>query len=180
MFDRALAFVLAREGGKVDDPQDRGGRTNQGVTQRVYDAYRKRQGLDHRDVWEIGSEEVAAIYRAGYWEAVDGDTLCAASPELALATFDCAVNSGAGRAIKQLQTALGVTADGSFGPKSREALLLAATKGYPRVLADMLAQRDAFYEGIVRRDPSQQKYIRGWHDRVNKLRRACGLPEEER
>ena len=41
MYERSLQFVLEREGGRVDDPRDRGGRTNKGVTQRVYDAHRR-------------------------------------------------------------------------------------------------------------------------------------------
>ena len=179
MFDTALKFVLAREGGKVDDPHDRGGRTNQGVTQKVYDAYREAHDLPPGDVWDILPAEVAAIYRAGYWDAVRGDDLCAASPEIALAVFDCAVNSGPGRAIRHLQTALGVTADGGFGPKTLEALHLAAAQGYPRILSRMLAARDVFYRRIVTGDPSQARFLKGWLARVNHLRVACGLPEEE-
>lgn len=36
--DPALKFVLRWEGGFVDHPDDPGGRTNKGVTQKVYDA----------------------------------------------------------------------------------------------------------------------------------------------
>ena len=87
-FDDALAFVLKREGGRVDDPKDRGGRTNRGVTQRVYDRYREQHDLPPADVWDILPAEVKAIYRAGYWDAVKGDTLSESSPEIALATFE--------------------------------------------------------------------------------------------
>ena len=176
-YDRALEFVLAREGGKVDDPKDRGGRTAYGVTQRAYDA--SRPGKPSRDVWDITPLEVIRIYRKGYWEAVQGDTLCEASPHLALAVFDCAVNSGPGRAIRQLQTALGVTADGQFGSKTEEALLLAAAKGYGRVVRVLLAAREVFFRRIVVGDPSQARFLKGWLNRVNALRVACGIPEEE-
>lgn len=179
-FGDALAFVLKREGGKVDDPKDRGGRTNKGVTQRVYSAWLAGQGHPTTwDVYDIKDDEVEAIYRSRYWDAIQGDTLCASSPEIALATFDCAVNSGPSRAIKQLQTALGVTADGNFGPASLTAYLLAAQRGYPRILAVMLATREVFLRGIVARDPSQARFLRGWLARVNHVRAACGLPEEE-
>jgi lysozyme family protein len=43
-FEAALPFVLRWEGGFVDHPNDPGGRTNQGVTQKVYDDWRRRQG----------------------------------------------------------------------------------------------------------------------------------------
>lgn len=39
-FEPALAFVLRWEGGFVDNPADPGGRTNKGITQKVYDAWR--------------------------------------------------------------------------------------------------------------------------------------------
>lgn len=39
-FTRAITFILKWEGGFSDDPDDRGGRTNKGVTQKVYDTWR--------------------------------------------------------------------------------------------------------------------------------------------
>lgn len=177
MFDRALEFVLAREGGKVDDPKDRGGRTAYGITQRTYDAY--RAGKPSRDVWDIPPLDVLRIYRRSYWDAVQGDRLAAASPDVALCVFDCAVNSGPGTAIKQLQTVLGVEADGGFGPITETALVAAAGTGYPRLLAKLLAARDAFYRRLVAKDPSQGRFLAGWLNRVNELREVVGLPKEE-
>ena len=172
-YTTALDFVLAREGGKVDDPADRGGRTAYGITQRVYDHWRAGLNLDGADVWEITQEEVAAIYRANYWDAVRGDEVCATDPRLALALFDCAVNSGPGRAVKQLQTALGITADGGFGRETRAAL--AACTDPDRLLTVMLATRDTFYRGLVARDGSQGRFLKGWLNRTNHVREAVGL-----
>lgn len=177
MFDRALEFVLAREGGKVDDPKDRGGRTAYGITQRTYDAY--RAGKPSRDVWDIPPLDVLRIYRRSYWDAVRGDVLAAASPDVALCVFDCAVNSGPGTAIKQLQTALGVEADGAFGPVTETAVVAAAGQGYPRLLAKLLAGRDAFYRRLVAQRPEQGRFLQGWLNRVNELREVVGLPREE-
>lgn len=171
-FASALQFVLAREGGKVDDPKDRGGRTAYGVTQKTYDAYRHDKGLDPADVWEITQPEVAAIYRAGYWEAIKGDTVTAIHPGVALCLFDCAVNSGPGRAVKQLQTALGMDPDGKLGPATLGALEAA---DHDRVLERMLAARDTFFRSLVAHDASQTKFLKGWLKRVNHLREAVGL-----
>jgi len=90
--------------------------------------------------------------------------------------FDCAVISGPGRAVKQLQTALGVNADGRLGPATLGALATADPK---RVLERQLAARDTYARSIVAHDPSQAKYLKGWLNRVNHVRAACGLPEEE-
>lgn len=94
-YARCLAFVLKYEGGKVDDPQDPGGRTNQGVTQATYDGYRRRKGLLRRDVYVMENVERDEIYKTQYWDAVDGDDLPAGTD---LVMMDFAVNSGPKRA----------------------------------------------------------------------------------
>src|SRR6201986_252592 len=66
-FTASLPFILRWEGGFVDDPDDRGGRTNKGVTQNVYHAWRADQGLPQQDVQQINDQEVAAIYYQRYW-----------------------------------------------------------------------------------------------------------------
>src|SRR5215467_3818504 len=86
-FEAALPFVLRWEGGFVDHPNDPGGRTNQGVTQKVYDAWRRRQGLPQRDVKMIEHDEVLAIYESGYWIPPRCDLLEA---QLDLVQFDTA------------------------------------------------------------------------------------------
>ena len=40
-FEKMLKFVLQEEGGYVNDPHDRGGETNKGITHATYDSYRK-------------------------------------------------------------------------------------------------------------------------------------------
>ncbi len=64
-FAAALPFILRWEGGYVNDPDDPGGATNKGVTQRIYDDWRKRQGLPPRDVRQLEEAELQAIYEAG-------------------------------------------------------------------------------------------------------------------
>ena len=49
-FIDALPFVLQWEGGYVNHPNDPGGATNKGVTQKVYDAWRAKNGLPAREV----------------------------------------------------------------------------------------------------------------------------------
>ena len=43
-FPQSLQLVLAHEGGFVNHPKDPGGATNKGITQKVYDTYRKSIG----------------------------------------------------------------------------------------------------------------------------------------
>lgn len=61
-FKKALKKVLKWEGGFVDDPDDLGGRTNKGITQRTYNIYYSG------DVKDITDEQVEAIYKSGFWK----------------------------------------------------------------------------------------------------------------
>ncbi|TPN90112.1 glycoside hydrolase family 108 protein [Mesorhizobium sp. B1-1-5] len=99
----SLAKVLVHEGGYVNHPADPGGPTNKGVTQRVYDGYRKGKGLAKRSVKSITMDEVGEIYDRQYWDAVKGDLM----PDgVDYVVFDGGVNSGPGRSIMWLQQAL--------------------------------------------------------------------------
>lgn len=169
-FDYCLQFVLAAEGGKVDDPADRGGRTNKGVTQITYTGWRLHQRLPDKDVWEATDDEIRAIYREDYWVP----SKCPILPEpVDLVTFDTAVNMGVGRAIRFLQTALGVAADGQFGPKSIDALHeeIAANRQDDLGMQIIRLRADR-YDLIVKNDPVQARFRKGWGNRLAHLTEA--------
>jgi lysozyme family protein len=117
-FTDSLPFVLRWEGGYVNDPDDPGGATNKGITQKVYDGWRRRQGRAEQTVRNITDAEVQAIYEADYWMPPRCDLL---QRQLDLVQFDTAVNMGVGRAVRFLQGALGCGVDGDFGPNTRNA-----------------------------------------------------------
>lgn len=168
-FIECLEFVLAREGGKVDDPADRGGRTAFGITQSVYDAWRPVP----RDVWAITPEEVAEIYRSRYWDAIKGDQL---PPRFDLALFDSSVNHGRGNAVKFLQRSLSTADDGVLGPVTMGELIARIGAGEAdETLRRYISARRAFYAAIVARDPSQAKFSRGWSNRLAALSTELGV-----
>lgn len=117
-YPQALKQVLKYEGGYVDHPKDPGGPTNKGVTQAVYDSWRKTQNLPTQSVRNINDSEVAAIYKNLYWDRISGDLLPSG---VDFAVFDFAVNSGVSRAAKTLQAVVGVTQDGQIGPATIQA-----------------------------------------------------------
>lgn len=114
-FPKALPLVLAHEGGYVNHPKDPGGATNKGITQAVYDAYRKGKGLPKRSVRNIASNEVHEIYETRYWDLAKCDDLPAG---LDYAVFDYSVNSGVGKAGKDLQRTVN-----DFGTKNLKGLV---------------------------------------------------------
>ncbi len=158
-YNVALSAVLREEGGKVDNPKDPGGRTNQGITQAVYDGYRQRKGLPTRDVYIMDSAERDTIYRQSYWNLVHGDAL---PPGVDLAVFDGAVNSGPARSAKWLQQALGVTADGLIGPATEHAALIADPE---KVIADYMAARRSFLRTLK----TFKTFGRGWLARCDRI-----------
>jgi lysozyme family protein len=160
-FTRALALVLRSEGGFVNNPKDPGGATNRGVTQAVYDAFRKLSGKPVQSVRLITDAEVSTIYKRQYWDAVAGDALPAG---VDYATFDYAVNSGVARAAQALQSAVGVVPDGHIGLRT-----IAAVKDAGHVIDGVCNGRLLF----LRHLSTFADFGRGWTTRVAEVRAAA-------
>jgi lysozyme family protein len=169
-FDAALKFVLRWEGGFVDNPADPGGRTNRGVTQKVYDDWRARQGQPTQDVKLIDDSEVDAIYTSDYWTPPRCDLL--ATP-LDLVQFDTAVNMGVGRAVRFLQGSVGCGVDGDFGPGTERAVALCDQNSAAGTYCN---QREALYRNLAEKNPNLAVFLKGWLNRLNALRTEAGLP----
>ena len=165
-FTVCLGKVLGHEGGLSDYKADRGGRTNYGVTSATYNAYRTGLRLPRRPVDQITMEEVEAIYLT-YWK----ESRCDVLPEpLDYLVFDCAINSGASRAIKLLQFVLGADVDGKVGQQTVKAIHEEVVcMGIDSLGKEYLDARREFYQSIVERDPSQSVFIAGWNNRIDKL-----------
>jgi lysozyme family protein len=169
-FQKALQFVLHWEGGFVDDPDDHGGRTNKGITQRVYDAYRTSKGLPAQDVKIISDDETSAIYFENYWLAAKCNDI---NPELGIALFDTAVNLGDRHALLLMQEATGCpSADGVYGPQTQAAL---DSCSVPDAASRFCMLREQFYRDLANK-PGQGKFLNGWLTRLNALRTELGIP----
>jgi lysozyme family protein len=155
-FPTALAAVLVHEGGYVNDSRDPGGATNKGITQATYDDWREV----NRSVKLIEAAEVAAIYRARYWNAVKGDSLPSG---VDYAVFDFAVNSGVARAARFLQMVVGAAQDGAIGPAT---LALVNGMDANRLIDAICDRRLAFLRSLSTFD----HFGRGWTSRVEGVR----------
>ncbi len=168
-FANSLPFVLRWEGGFVDHPADPGGATNKGVTQKVYDAWRRASGLSQRSVRELADTEMSAIYEQQYWRAARCGEV---QDKLDLAMFDTAVNMGVGRAVRFLQEAVGCQVDGGFG----SGTLTAVQCCNPALaLEQFCSARQSFYERLVVAKPEMKVFLRGWMNRLNALRGTVGI-----
>lgn len=104
-FEKMLKMVLQHEGGYVNNPNDKGGETNKGITHITYDYYRKNKGLQPRSVKYITEDEVKDIYYNNYYKASGADKL--ENPQLSAYVFDTAVNMGVSRAQEILKQSNG-------------------------------------------------------------------------
>lgn len=168
-FDACHTITAKWEGGWSDHPDDPGGKTMYGITQATLSAYLGRPATA-QEIRQLSKERAKAIYAANYWDVVGGDALPAG---IDLCVYDFGVNSGPSRAVKSLQAALGVKADGWYGEKTLEAVLRAD----PVKLIDTLCDRRlAFMKSIKNRETGEllwNKFGNGWANRVADIRRQA-------
>ncbi len=161
--DKFISDVIQREGGYVNHPADRGGPTKYGITLATLAAWRGRNTTP-QDVQELSEQEARDIYRKNYTVGLEGVT-----DQRALAfLFDFAVNSGTGAAIRALQTVIGTTADGSFGPNSKAALAKVRQSDHDSFYWPLVCYRFDFFMRILS-DPSQAVFANGWANRMREF-----------
>ena len=151
LFKKALAFVLKWEGGFVNDPDDKGGATNKGITQTTYNSYLKSKNKKTKSVKNITQAEVEDIYFNRYWLAAGCNKM---SKKFAVLCFDTAVNMGTG-----VVKATGMT-------RNEEFLRAAQYKYTDRYIAAKRAKYNEFA-----RVPSQKKFLNGWLNRLNAVQK---------
>ena len=161
-FEKSLELVLAHEGGYVNHPSDPGGKTNLGVTQRVWEDYVGHK-VDEQTMRNLTKELVAPLYKSRYWDAVHGDQLPSGADYLA---FDFAVNAGAFRSIKTIQRALNITADGIIGPVTVKAIQDTNAEEF---INNFTNAKESFYRSLT----NFPTFGKGWLNRVAESKKAA-------
>ena len=160
-FERALAEVLHHEGGFVNHPSDPGGMTNLGCTKKVWEEWVGHE-VDEKAMRALTPADVAPLYKAKYWDKIKGDEL----PDgVDYVVFDCAINSGPGRAIKFLQGCVGADMDGAIGPKTLAAVKAADAKA---LVEDYAKRRLSFLQDL----PTWGTFGKGWGRRVAEVQQS--------
>lgn len=185
-FTPAFAVTLGHEGGYVDDPNDAGGETYRGIS-RVYhsdwagwtviDAAKGAANFPKSlDSNQALNEAVASFYKQQYWNRFMGDAI--ADQGIAQEMFDTSVNMGVQRAVEFLQQGLNLlnreqknyadlVVDGKFGRNTLTALQAYLKNDKPGYLLKLMnILQGMHYIEYARSKPSQEKYLRGWLNRV--------------
>ena len=173
LFYSTIPLVLKYEGGFTDNPNDRGGRTNMGVTQGFLDTYKERAGVSVGDVRHLKEEDVIELYRTE-WNIYGFGKLD--NSNVVKLVYDFAVNSGPQVAIKYLQRILNskgknLAVDGYIGENTNRAANSVDEKWLVREIQKSRAEH---CDRIVDQDPKQREFIKGWFNRINDIGKKCG------
>jgi len=191
-FDDAFKIVLDFEGGYSNDPADKGGATNYGITASTLESAKTKGWVPSNvTIKNLKLDHAKTIYKKGYWDVVKADSL---PHPLDLIIFDMAVNHGPSAAVKLLQQSLNsilksgpsLVVDGIIGPKTLTAVKDVVSMDHnmwlqPNALVrylciDVLMNRVELYTSIIASDRTQEKFFKGWIvNRVVKLKQQAGL-----
>lgn len=161
-------FILSWEGGFVNDPRDRGGATNKGVTISTW----QRQGydkngdglLDVSDLRLITDADAIKIMRLNFWNRWNADEI--RDQSIANLLVDWVWGSGK-YGITIPQRVLGVKDDGIVGILTIRAI----NSADPRELFERLWERRRKYlQEICVSRPDNRAFISGWVIRLNGIR----------
>lgn len=158
-FDLAIPIVLGHEGGYVNDPDDAGGATKFGISQRSYPDI---------DIADLTVEQATDIYLEDFWNRYPYDAMW--SQRLANVVFDIAVNIGSRRAHRMLQVAINevaldidhlsvrVVTDGIMGP-----ITVMSANSLP---SGFLVHTFQYHVKGYYKSLSKPKYLKGWLNRL--------------
>ena len=185
--DKLIPFILKWEGGFVNDPTDRGGATNKGVTLATYEAYCKRKGYPRPTVERLKNIPDAhwrEIVKTMFWDKWKADDIH--SQKVANILVDWVWGSGI-HGIKKPQALLGVKVDGIVGDKTLSAgnfadpeeLFDAIYQERVKFLNAIVSNSVAAYEKKIGRKATdaellkytQKRFIKGWLNRLQDIKK---------
>ena len=160
-------IILRWEGGFSNDPKDHGGETNMGVTIATW----KSQGYDidkdgDIDVQDLKLMKVSdfEIILRKYWDKWKADQI--KNQSVANILVDWVWGSGKWGIVIP-QRILKVYPDGLVGQQTLAALSVVNQRGFFDAIK---FERATFLHNIVKNDPSQERFINGWLNRLNSFK----------
>jgi len=174
--DEIFSTILGKEGGYVNNPADKGGPTNWGITQAVARAH----GYTG-DMKDLTRQQALNILESDYWVGPRFNQVSEVSNAIAVELTDTGVNMGPSVAAKFLQRALNVfnnqgklypdiVADGQIGPRTITALqsfLSARSRDGEKVMLKALnSLQGARYIDLAESRPAHETFAYGWFERV--------------
>lgn len=179
-----ITDILRAEGGFTSDPKDRAhygkatdGKkwdcycTNRGITQATLSDYLNRQATID-EVKNLSEALAREIYEKRY---VTDPRFHMLPAIIQPAMIDAGVHSGPRRSgifLQQVLNAAGygpLSVDGAVGPATRAEAEKAAKVMKGWLVNGLVEQRRMYLEALIAKDPSQERFRRGWMARLAKL-----------
>lgn len=151
-FDIAIQKTLGHEGLLSNDPDDSGGLTKYGISQRAY---------PNEDIANLTIDRAKFIYKRDYWDSAKLDSIV--SQKIAESIFDFAVNAGVETSVRFAQEVVGTDADGIVGKNTIYAINIFNERLF---MAEFRLKKIERYVGIIDKKPTQIKYLKGWIKRA--------------
>lgn len=167
-FHNALNFVLEKEGGYRKSRFEPGGAVNFGISQKIYNYYRKLNNKPRQSVKEITDKEIIEIYYKLYWKKIDGDNLV---EPFDVVMFDTAVLMGVPRAYSILNKTINGAKIDSEDLDNHNVLEFSQI---------YLHERQKRHDLVISMNPSLEKFRIGWYKRVTSLFRYVEIQTEKR
>ncbi len=169
-YKEIVPFILRWEGGEVNDPADSGGHTNKGITRDTFNLLSQKvlgkaptlanfRGMTRSDAelfikhfWDkatynnsIRSQKIAETLTTWFW----------GSGATGLKNFQRLVNTTFNKNL---------TIDGVIG-KNTAAIINSVD--HDKLFNEALKAREQFFRNLAARRPKDQKFLRGWLNRLN-------------
>lgn len=161
-------YIKKWEGGFVNDPADRGGATNKGITIATFEAYCKAKSLPRPNVERLKrmtDGEWLDILKTMFWDRWQADKI--KSQKLANILVDWVWGSGV-YGIKIPQRILGVKQDGIVGDETLKAL---NAQDPDKLFQVIYEARKKYLNDITISRPANKRFLRGWLNRLEDIRR---------
>ena len=172
-----IDFVLAREGGYVRDPLDKGGETNFGITLPSWREFCAANPEYPRLPIRSLDRAYARCFYKWWWNSRTLGLPLIKCPGVQLTVFDSSVLFGKPRAARWIQEVcnhlvggLPLVVDGKVGPKTAAVINRLLSRD---VILAMDARRRDHHMAVVSRDKTQTRFITGWLNRCDHVRQAA-------
>lgn len=165
-FDIAIPKVLAWEGRYINHPNDPGGETMRGITDKLDGRIDHMVDVDGDgypdvDIKNLTVDQAKEIYKREFWDKMMGDWI--ESQAMADIVFDGYVNCWK-NGIRLLQDILNVDIDGHLGPRTLQVLNLCEETAVHRKYKQA---RIDYYNNLADRKPELEVFRKGWLNRIN-------------